>query len=382
MKLCTQCIVDESVPGANLDADDTCAYCRLHARMELQYPNDERGEAILERMIAKVRRAGKGRKYDCVIGLSGGRDSTYTLYRAVRHWNLRPLAVHFNDGFGNPMAGENMQKTVDKLGVDLSYYTSDWRESKDLKLAFLKASTPDLEEGTDIGIAAALYGASAKNGVKYIVIGQSFRTEGISPLPWNYLDGHYLQAVHKRFGSVKLRPWQASDPGFNLRARHLAYYSLCRGIRTITPLYYTDYVRMEVDEILKRELDWEYPGAHYFDDLYQSLMSYVYRTKFGIERRRFNYSALVRSGQMSREHALDSLSEPYALEDEKVIGLCIKRLGITREEFDSYMQLPPKTFKDYPSDYTLIRMLRPVIYGLSSVGILPKVTYEKYFHCG
>jgi tRNA(Ile)-lysidine synthase TilS/MesJ len=350
--------------------------------MELQYPNDGRGEEHLARLLDRVRRAGRGRKYDCVIGFSGGRDSTYTLYRAKREWGLRPLAVHFNDGFGNPMAGENMQKAADKLGVDLSYYTSDWRESKDLKLAFLRASTPDLEEGTDIGIAAALYGAAARERVKYILIGQSFRTEGISPLPWNYLDGRYLHAVHRRFGSVELRPWRPEDPGFNLRTWHLAYYALIRGIRTITPLYHTNYVRAEVDEVLKRELDWEYPGAHYFDDLYQSLMAYVYRTKFGIERRRFNYSALVRSGQMSRAEALDAVSEKYVLEDDKTIDLCIKRLGISREEFDSYMEIAPKTFRDYPSDYNFIRLMRPVIYLLSSVGILPQVTYEKYFHCG
>lgn len=148
------------------------------------------------------------------------------------------------------------------------------------------------------------------------------------------------------------------------------------------PFYYTNYVRKDVDEIPKRELDWEYPGAHYFADLCQSLMAYVYRTKFWIERRRFNYSALARSGQMSREYALESISEKFSLEDEKIIGLCIKRLGITREQFDSYMEILPKTFRDYPSDCTFIRMMRPVISLLSPVGVLPQVTYEKYFHCG
>lgn len=316
------------------------------------------------------------------MGISGGRDSSYALYYAVRILGLRPLAVHFNDGFGNPTAGENMIKVCSKLGVELRTITSDWRESKDLKLAFLKASTPDMEEGTDLGIASSLYGVAAKEKVRYIMIGQSFRTEGIMPLSWNYLDGKYLRKVHQQFGQVSLRKWKAPDPGFNLGLKEMFYYTFLKRIKTLPFLYYLDYVRANTDELLEREFDWTNPGAHYFDDLYQAIYTYVLRVKFNIDRRLINYSALVRSGQMSREEAISRKNTKYVIEDDEIIRLCIKRLGITRQEFDDFMNLPPKTFRDYPNSYWLIRLFRYPIYLLSLMHILPGSAYHKYFKCG
>ncbi|MCB0403869.1 MAG: N-acetyl sugar amidotransferase [Bdellovibrionales bacterium] len=379
LKRCIRCISDTTIPEIRFDAKGECNFCKLHDKMEKEYPLDEKGRAKFQNLLGRVKRDGTGKEYDCVVGISGGRDSTYALYLAKKAWGLRPLAVHFNDGFGNPVAGENMRKATQRLGVKLITITSDWRESKDLKIAFLKASTPELEEGTDLGIATALYGVAAKENIKHVLIGQSFRTEGITPLSWNYLDGIYLKAVHKRYGKVKLRGWSPNDPGFNLNPWHMLYYTVFRGIRTFLPLYYTNYVRPEAEKILISELDWKYPGAHYYDDLYQSLIFYVYRVKFNIDRRLFNYSALVRSGQMSREEALEKVKHIYVIEDPKVIDLCIKRLGITREEFDTYLGLPPKTFRDYPNGYWLIALARPAIKMLCLSGILPRVTYDKYF---
>ncbi|MEZ4749293.1 MAG: N-acetyl sugar amidotransferase [Bdellovibrionota bacterium] len=379
LKRCVRCISDTTIPEIRFDADGECNFCKLHDKMEKEYPLDEAGQAKFKAVLDRVKKDGEGKEHDCVVGISGGRDSTYALYLAKKVWGLRPLAVHFNDGFGNPVAGENMRKATQRLGVKLITITSDWRESKDLKIAFLKASTPELEEGTDLGIATALYGVAAKENIKHVLIGQSFRTEGITPLSWNYLDGIYLKAVHKRFGKVKLRSWSPNDPGFNLNPLHMLYYTVFRGIRTFLPLYYTNYVRPEAEKILIGELDWKYPGAHYYDDLYQSLIFYVYRVKFNIDRRLFNYSALVRSGQMTREEALEKVKHIYVIEDPKVIDLCIKRLGISRDEFDSYLKLPPKTFRDYPNGYWLIALARPAIKMLCLSGILPRVTYDKYF---
>ncbi len=381
-QLCTRCISDTSIPDITFDDRGECNFCSLHDKLDAQYSLDQRGQKTFAKMLDQIKRKGRGKPYDCVLGVSGGRDSTYNLYLAVKVWGLRPLAVHFNDGFGNPVAGENMHKATQRLGVKMITISSDWRESKDLKIAFLKASTPELEEGTDLGIATALYGVAAKENIKYVLIGQSFRTEGITPLAWNYLDGHYLKAVHKQFGKVPLRKWRPTDPGFNLNSFHLFYYLVIRGIKTVLPLYYTNYVRKEAEAIITAELGWVYPGAHYFDDLYQSLIFYVYRLKFNIDRRLFNYSALVRSGQMTRESALEKVKEIYVIEDPKVIDLCIKRLGITRAELDSYIQEKPKTFRDYPSSYNWIMRLRPAIKMACKLNILPPVTYDKYFHCG
>jgi hypothetical protein len=229
---CVRCIMDTTVPGINFDQKGECNFCKLHDKMADEFPLGEEGEKIVAPMIQKIKAAGKGKKYDCVLGISGGRDSSYTLYYAKKILGLNPIAVHFNDGFGNPVAGENMVKACKILGVELRTITSDWRESKDLKLAFLKASTPDMEEGTDIGIATALYGVAAKENVKYVLIGQSFRTEGIAPLSWNYLDGKYLKAVHKQYGTYPLRKWTPNDPGFNLDIKEMFYYSMIKGIKT------------------------------------------------------------------------------------------------------------------------------------------------------
>ncbi|WP_280640614.1 N-acetyl sugar amidotransferase [Hymenobacter volaticus] len=379
---CTRCIMDTTVPGITFDGQGECNFCEVHNHMDRAFPLGEAGRKKVQEIAADIKRLGKGKKYDCVLGVSGGRDSSFTLWYCVVKLGLRPLAVHFNDGFGNPVAGENMVKACHKLGVEMRTITSDWRESKDLKIAFLKASTPDMEEGTDVGIATALYGVAAKEGIQRIVIGQSFRTEGIAPLTWNYLDGKYLKAVHKQFGTVPLRPWKADDPGFHLDLEQMFYYAFIRRIKTVTLLYHVDYVRADVDELLARELEWVNPGAHYFDDLYQSVIYYLNRTKFNIDRRLFNYSALVRSDQMSREVALERVKHINGIEDERVINLCIKRLGLTRAEFEEIVKAPPKTFRDYPNNYSLIRKLRWPIKILSQLNLIPESAYDKYFNCG
>ena len=381
-KVCTRCIIDTSVPGVKFDESGVCNFCHLHDKLEKEFPLNEWGQQKFNRIIATIKRKGRNKKYDCIAGISGGRDSTYTLYLAKRVLGLRPLAVHFNNGFGNPVAGENMVKATKKLGVDLRTITSDWRESKDLKLVCLKASTPDLDEGTDLGIATALYGVATKEKVQYILIGQSFRTEGIAPLSWSYLDGKYLKSIHERFGTVKLRKWKPTDPGFNLNIFHMVYYTIWKRIKTISILYYVNYVRSEAEEVIKKELDWVYTGAHYFDDLYQSLLTYIFRVKFNIDRRLFNYSALVRSGQMTREEALERVKKVYVIEDPKIMDLCVKRLGITREDLDEYMARPPKTFRDYPNHYDTIVRFKFLIKILSKLNILPGTAYDKYFNCG
>lgn len=374
--------MDTTVPGITFDGQGVCNFCHVHDRMEKQFPTGEAGEKILGKISAQIKKDSRNKKYDCIAGISGGRDSCYTLYYLKQVLGLNPLAVHFNDGFGNPVAGENMVKVCRKLQVDMRTITSDWRESKDLKISFLKASTPDMEEGTDVGIATALYGVAVRENIRYVMIGQSFRTEGIAPLSWNYLDGKYLKAVHRQFGTVPLRKWKPEDPGFNLGVKEMLYYTIIKGIRTVPILYYVDYVRKDIDEVLKREFDWVNPGAHYFDDLYQALMTYVYRTKFNINRRLFNYSALVRSGQMTRKEALKKSSQPYIIEDPEVIRLCIKRLGLTEEQFNELLKLPPKTFHDYPNNYRLIKTLKLPVRMLAKLNLIPASAYDKYFNCG
>ncbi len=380
--VCTRCVQDSTVPGIKFDEQGVCNFCYMHDKMVKIFPNGDKGQVIINKIVDKIKIKGNSKKYDCVIGVSGGRDSTYLLYLAVKHWGLRPLAVHFNDGFDNPVAGENMIKAVKKLGVDLRTITSDWREAKELKIDFLKASVPDLNMGTDIGIASSLYGVACKENIKYIFIGQSFRTEGVKPLSWSFFDGKYLKSVHKKFGKTTLRKWKPNDPGFNFGVKELLYYSIIKGIKTFTPMYYWDYNRAGATKLITEELDWVYPGAHYYDDLYHSLIKYVHRTKFNIDMNMNSDSALVRSGQMPREEALARAHSVYAIEDPTVIDLCIKRLGLSKQDFEEYMSYTPKTFRDYKTIYNTIRFFKIPVYLMSKLHFIPRITYDKYFNIG
>lgn len=380
-KICTRCIMDTTAIGITFDEKGECSFCKLHDKLEARYPLNEEGKKALNNIIDKVKRNGKNKKYDCIIGVSGGRDSTYLLYLAKKIWELRPLAVHFNDGFDNPVAGENIKNAVRILGIDLRTITSDWREAKDIRIAFLKASVPNLEVGTDLGIFTALYGVATKEDVKYILTGHSFRTEGISPLTWNYLDGKYLKSILDRFGTVKLRRWRPDDPGYNLTLYQMFYYMVLRGITAVTPMYYVNYIRKEAEPVIKEELRWVNTGAHYFDDLWQSLLYYVYRVKFNVDKRRFNYSALVRSGQMTREEVLQRVKDVYVIEDPKIIDLCIKRLGITRRDLEEFISYPPKTFLDYPNYYNFIKKFKFLIKIACRMNMIPAGTYDKFFNC-
>ena len=377
-KICSRCSIDSTVAGARFDRSGECNYCKMHDELDRAYPLNEKGRENFEHLMGTIRENSRDKPYDCVVGISGGRDSTYTLY-LLKKMGLRPLAVYFNDGFSNPVAGENMTRATKILNVDMRTITSDWRESKDLRIAFLKASTPDFGMPTDLGIAAALYGVAAKEKIRHVMIGQSFRTEGVCPLEWLYFEGKYLKQVHRLFGSVPLRPWKPEDPGFNLGLSEFCYYAFIKRIKTILPLYYIEYNRTDVDEILSSELGWVNTGAHYYDGLYQSLMTYILRVKFGIDRRLFNYAALVRSGQMTRKEAIEKTHKIYSIEDPKIIQLCIKRLGLTPEEFDEIMALEPKTFKDYRTNYNFLVKIRYLIKITTYLHIVPKSTYMKYF---
>lgn len=357
-----------------LNKEGICNFCEAHDDLEKQFPIIGNEKKIADEILRK----GKNKKYDCVLGLSGGRDSTY-LVSVAKKLGLRPLLVHFNDGFSNPTAGENIRNIIRKTNFELRTITSDWRESKDIKISCMKASVPDMEIGMDLGIATALYSTAAKENINYILGGVSFRTEGVVPLDWNYLDGRYLKSIMKNHGTVKLKKWKPYDPGFNFDVKEFFYYSFIKKIKYIPLLYHLDYQRPKAEEIIKEEFDWKYPGAHYFDDLFQSLNFYILRKKFRIDYRRFNYSALIRSKQYSREEALSKVQKIYEVEDEKTIDLCVKRLGLTHDQINKFLNEKPKSFLDYDSNYKFIKLIKYPVKVLCKLGFLPPSLYLKFF---
>jgi len=233
-----------------------------------------------------------------------------------------------------------------------------------------------------VGIAVACFGVAHKENIKHIIYGQSFRTEGIKPVSWSYMVGDYLNDVQKKFGNIQLRKWSPDDPNYHLGWKQLFYYTIVKRIKVYSPLYYENYVRKEAEEIIKKEYDWVYPGAHYFDDLYWALITYVHRVKFNIDFRLNSYSALIRDGQMDRLKALEAVKKPYVMEDPRIIDLCLKRLSVSRKDFDEWIKLPPKTFRDYNTGYKVMQLLRPGIKLVTKLGMMPEIVYDKYFLCG
>lgn len=371
-KICSRCISDTSIPGIRFDERGVCNFCSNHDRLEKQFPLDETGKQSLEKLLDKIKSAGKNKEYDCIVGVSGGRDSTYTLY-LTKKLGLRPLAVHFDNGWNSEIAVSNIKNATTRLGIDLHTVVADWEEFKDLQRSFLKASVSDAEVPTDYVIISALFQTAAEFGVKYILNGHSFRTEGIAPIGWTYMDGRYIRSVHERFGKAKI----TSFPILSLTK--LVYYTLLKGLKYIPLLQYFDYRQKEAGEIITKELGWKYYGGHHHESIYTHFFqSYFLPMKFKVDKRKLEYSALIRSGQITREIALKEIEEnPYPY-DKEIVEYAISKLGLTAEEFQEICSAEKKTFLDYPTYYGIIKACRILIKIACKLNLLPRIFYEKY----
>ena len=373
-KVCSRCVMDDSVKGISFDEKGECSFCKIHDNLDVTFPINNVTPQQLNQLVEKIKNDGKGKQYDCIIGVSGGRDSTYTLYNAVK-LGLRPLAVHFDNGWNSEIAVQNIKNATKILGVDLHTHVADWEEFKDLQKAFLKAGVSDGEVPTDWVITSVLYQSAAKEKVKYFIEGHSFRTEGTTPLTWTYQDGKYVKSVFKKFGSGK----HNSFPIMNL-SQYL-YYTFVKGIRNIRLLYYIPYHEKTVLDSLKSELGWNDYGGKHFESTYTTFyQSYVLTRKFNIDKRKIHLSALIRSNQVTREQALEKLKEDPFKGGINSIIYNIKKLDLTESEFDEIMHSPNKSFIDYPSYYRLIKRLELPIRLGSKLGLVPEVVIQKFFN--
>lgn len=370
--ICSRCVMDSTIPEIRFDASGECQYCAIHDTLEQDYPLGVAGQERLDLLVQQIKAAGKNKEFDCVVGTSGGRDSTWTMYTAVQ-LGLRPLAVHFDNGWNSEIAVTNIHNSTSKLGVELETVVADWEEFKDLQIAFLKASVPDVEVPTDLAIHSVLHYVAAKEGIKYILNGHSFRTEGVAPIGWTYFDGRYIEAVQRRFGSRRLKDFK------NFGVRELVYYTFFKGIKVSPILNYSPYDQAAVTKLLEDELGWTYYGGHHHESYYTKfIQSYLLPKKFNIDKRKTEFSALVRSGQMSREAALREISEnPYEYDDE-LLDYALSKLSLSHEQWDEIFNNPPKSFLDYPNYYKLmLKMRRPIKWAVQ-MDLLPKLLYLKY----
>jgi N-acetyl sugar amidotransferase len=356
-KICTNCIMDTTDPEIVFDQQGVCNHCHRYERINKTriIPFNER-PLELKKLVDKIKISGIGQKYDCIIGVSGGVDSTYVAHLVKEH-GLKPLAVHFDNGWNSELAVSNIEKTLKTLGIDLFTYVVDWDEFKDLQLSFLSASTPDAEIPTDHGILAVLHKVASKNNVKHILLGHNYSTEAILPNAWGYgyFDARYIQDVHSKFGKVKLKTYPL------MSLAKFIFYTQVKKIKINPILNYIDYNKSEAMDLIENKLGWvNYGGKHYESIYTRFFQAYILPRKFNIDKRRAHLSTLINSNQMTRDQALEELKQPIfdptGLKNDK--EYVIKKLGLTSDEFESIMEKPVKSFHDYKNIYKLFERLK------------------------
>jgi N-acetyl sugar amidotransferase len=353
MPTCVRCVLDSETPYTNLvfDGEGVCNNCRAYevtaAQTVLRPIAEKQRDLVLT--IEKIKKSGQGKSYDCILGVSGGVDSTYLAYLS-KEWGLRPLVVHFDNGWNSELAVNNIQNIVDKLGYHLFTYVIDWEEFKDLQLSYLKASVIDIEVPTDHFIYATLYELAHKHKIKYILDGNNLVTEfAKGSWRWGFskLDLKNLTNIHKEFGMMPLRKFPKL--GFVQRL----YYRFVSGIETVRPLDFIPYNKKDVKDLISKELGWrDYGGKHYESIFTRFYQGYILLTKFGIDKRKGHLSNLIWSGQISKGEALAELQHPpYEAEMfEQDLAFVLKKFGLSKEEFEELMNRPTVPHEYYGTE--------------------------------
>lgn len=374
MKICKRCIYDESVPLITFNDDGICNYCETHDQLEQEYPIGKEGDKHLERLVDEIKKSGKNKPYDCVVGVSGGCDSSYLIYR-MKEYGLRPLAAHFDNTWNSIISTENIKNLLDTLDIDLYTHVVNNKEYDDIHRAFIKAGVPDIETPTDIGLATTLYMAAEKFNIKYIVEGHSFRTEGIAPLGWIYMDGKYIESLHKEYGTMPM----ATFPNLSM-SKQLKWMVLDR-IKKVRPLYYMNYEKEKVKRFLTKNFSWQWYGGHHLENRFTAFYhKYFLPVRFNIDMRMLGYSALSRIGQMDREEALELMKTPPYEDDatKELVELVKKRLGYSDKEFDDLMNAPRHTYRDYKTYKKTFEKMRWFYWVMYKMDLIPKSFYLKF----
>jgi len=329
------------------------------------------GEQQLQKIIAQIKAAGRNKKYDCVIGVSGGTDSSYMVHKAVE-WGLRPIAAHYDNTWNTAIATENIRKVLGKLKVDLFTYVVDNREADDIFRAFFRAGVPELDASTDLALAEVLYRAADKYGVRYILEGHSFMAEGVAPLSNMYFDGKYIQSIHRRFGTMQMNTYPL------MTFWRFMKWVVVKRIRKIRPLWYINYSKPEARAVLEREYGWQYYKGHHLENRLTAVNhSYYLPKKFKTDLRNLSLAAACRSGIITREDALKEYATPPYLEPD-LLEYFKKRMALSEEEFNQIMSAQPKSYRDYPTYKRRFERLRPLFYVLAKANLVPMSFYIKY----
>lgn len=348
------------------DENGVCDHCNTYYKDILpHWHTDERGDKELRNIIQKIKAEGQGKDFDCIMGMSGGIDSSYLLYIMKEQYGLRPLVFHVDAGWNSQIAVNNIERLIDGLGLDLYTEVINWEEIKDLQLAFFKSGVPHVDVPQDHAFFATMYKFAAKNNIKYILTGGNYSTECIrNPLEWMYYqsDSIQLKDIHRKFGKMPLKTYPISNILW-----HKVYLPYVKKIKLIRPLDFFPYNKNEAMQLLETKFGYQkYPQKHFESRFTRFYESYWLPTKFGYDTRKVQYSSLILTGQMTREEALDKLSKP-AYDPETIaqdFEYIATKLGITVEELQGYMDAPNKTYKDYKSQDSIYQIGAKVMRAL------------------
>lgn len=343
--------MDTTDAQITFDENGVCDHCRNYYENTLpNWHTDERGRAELEQLVAKIKAAGKGRDFDCIMGMSGGIDSSYLTYIAKEELGLRPLVFHVDAGWNSQEAVNNIETLVDNLGLDLFTEVIDWEEMRDLQLAFFKAGVPHIDVPQDHAFFATMYNFAEEHKIKYILTGANYSTECVrNPVEWMYFqtDVTQIKDIHARFGARPLKKYPLSNI-----LRHKVYLRYVRGIEVVKPLNYVPYIKEDAMQLLVDRFGWQrYPQKHFESRFTRFYEGYWLPKKFGFDTRRVQWSSLILTKQMTREEALEGLKRP-AFDDQTIaqdFEYVATKLGISTDELRGYMAAPNKTYRDYAS---------------------------------
>lgn len=343
--------MDTSDSGISFDARGMCDHCRnFNDHVRPNWHTDERGWRALEKIVAGIKKEGRGKDFDCILGVSGGVDSSYLTYVATERLGLRPLVFHVDAGWNSQEAVNNIERLVDALGLDLYTEVIDWEEMRDLQLAFFKAGVPHIDIPQDHAFFAAMYNFAAKHSIKTILTGANYSTECVkNPLEWIYFgtDTVQIRDIHRRFGQRPLVKFPLSNI-----LRHKVYLRYLRGLKVVMPLNYVPYNKDEALRFLAERYGWQpYPQKHFESRFTRFYEGYWLPKKFGFDTRKVQYSSLILTGQMTRAEALEKLSRPAHDEETLVrdFEYVATKLGIPVAELQRYFDAPNKTYRDYRS---------------------------------
>lgn len=348
-KICSRCVMDETDASIQFDENGVCNHCHKFDEVQsLQLFTGTDGESRLQDIVRKIKEEGAGKEYDCIIGLSGGVDSSYLAVK-IKDFGLRPLVVHVDAGWNSELAVSNIEKIIKYCGYDLHTHVMNWEEMRDLQLSYMKAAVANQDVPQDHAFFSSMYHFAVKNNIKYILSGGNLATEAVFPDTWHgsAMDAINLKDIHKRYGSKPLRDYKTIS-----FFEYYFWYPFAKGMRTVRPLNFMDYNKKEAEQYLQDTVGYRSYARKHGESIFTKLFqNYYLPTKFGYDKRKLHYSSMILSEQMSREEAIAKLAEPLydANELEVDIDYFCKKMRINRQQFDELMQAPMHDYSDFKS---------------------------------